>query len=330
MRKEFGLAANGALLLAAILASSAVAGAAPPPDTDGDSVDDATEQIPSAAYDGNLDTIPDFLQGNVVSFPSATGPYLTLDAPAGTRFSRVAAIPAPLAFPSGTNQFPVGLVTFDIADLDGAGPLGFTLTGAGLYIVTVNMTIHSPVPALTGYWKRGPLGYTAFNYPNFGTAPFESGAIITSPTTVAIRLLDDPSGTSGGALFQFFGDSNPAPFVITDPSGPGSGDTLLVDLSSFTATAVSGGIQLDWVTAAEVSNAGFNIYSGDGVNVAQVNASIIPAAGLDGAGASYSYLVEGATSGTYYLEDVDLTGTKTLHGPVTASGSSSVSNWELF
>ncbi len=328
MRKEFGLAANGALLLAAALVLPVYAGG--PVDTDGDGVDDATEQIPSAGYDGNLDTVADYLQGHVASFPSAVGPYLTLDGPAGTRFSAISVLPAPLAYPSGTNQFPVGLVDFTITDLDGAGPDGFTDTGAALYIVTVNMTIHSAVPPLTGYWKHGPLGYTAFNYPNFGTAPFESGAIITSPTTIAIRLLDDPSGTSGGALFQFFGDSNPTAFVITDPSGPGSGDTLLVDLSSFTATAVSGGIQLDWTTAAEVSNAGFNIFSGDGVNVAKVNASLIPAAGLDGAGASYSYLVEGATSGTYYLEDVDLTGTKTLHGPVTASGSSSVSNWELF
>ena len=72
-----------------------------------------------------------------------------------------------------------------------------------------------------------------------------------------------------------------------------------------------------------MDNAGFNLYRAaapDGPYT-KINAALIAAEGDPVAGASYSFLDKGLAAGTYYyqLEDVDLNGTTTLHGPVSAT-----------
>jgi hypothetical protein len=99
-----------------------------------------------------------------------------------------------------------------------------------------------------------------------------------------------------------------------------------VNLVSFTAAPAPDGaaIALEWETATEIDNVGFNLYragSLDGLRT-RLNASLIPSqAPGSPAGAVYAWLDESVTSGmTYYywLEDVDVHGVATLHGPVTA------------
>jgi hypothetical protein len=88
---------------------------------------------------------------------------------------------------------------------------------------------------------------------------------------------------------------------------------------------------LEWTTESEVNLAGFNVYrseSRDGPYV-KLNDTLIPASPDPIAGASYSYADSTARGGvTYYykLEDVELDGTATLHGPITvvAEGESAV------
>ena len=95
-----------------------------------------------------------------------------------------------------------------------------------------------------------------------------------------------------------------------------------IELSSFTATAqADGSVAVEWVTAAEWDHAGFNVYRSDtedGV-LTQVNGAIIASTGMQGQGASYSLIDQDATVGTqwYTLEDVDLDGVRTLHGPIS-------------
>ena len=80
---------------------------------------------------------------------------------------------------------------------------------------------------------------------------------------------------------------------------------------------------LSWKTAAETDNAGFNIYrseTADGEFV-KLNAALIPAKGSVTEGASYTFVDWRTERGkTYYykLEDVDLAGNTTFHGPVSA------------
>ena len=100
-----------------------------------------------------------------------------------------------------------------------------------------------------------------------------------------------------------------------------SEDPTAVTLASFTAAATGGGVRVAWETAGELDNAGFNLYRSvvaEGGYV-KLNAALIPAQGGPTQGASYSYDdVDVAPGATYYytLEDVDLYGRTTSHGPV--------------
>lgn len=93
-----------------------------------------------------------------------------------------------------------------------------------------------------------------------------------------------------------------------------------VTLASFMAEADGDrNVTLSWETAAEVDNAGFNLYrarSRDGHYI-RVNDILIPAKGGATSEASYRYMDTPPAYGTYYykLEDVDYNGVSTMHGP---------------
>jgi len=98
----------------------------------------------------------------------------------------------------------------------------------------------------------------------------------------------------------------------------------LVELASFTAKSSEAFIRLDWETSSEMDNAGFNLWrceTKDGAYV-KVNDALIPAEGGASWGAAYRVDDTGVTSGRRYfykLEDVNLAGDSTLHGPVAAT-----------
>ncbi len=98
----------------------------------------------------------------------------------------------------------------------------------------------------------------------------------------------------------------------------------LIDLASFTAHSGSRKVELTWVTESETDNAGFNLYrsvSEDG-NYVKINNTVIAAQGTPAKGMSYTYVdddVQNRTTYYYKLEDVDLNGTATMHGPVSAT-----------
>lgn len=97
-----------------------------------------------------------------------------------------------------------------------------------------------------------------------------------------------------------------------------------VKLLSFTAQAQAGRIVLSWETAGEVDNLGFNLYRREvGLDAyTRLNPTLIPSHSPgQGQGATYEFIDEDVTEGVryeYLLEDVDIYGTRTPHGPVTA------------
>jgi hypothetical protein len=98
----------------------------------------------------------------------------------------------------------------------------------------------------------------------------------------------------------------------------------LINLSSFTATPKAGEIILEWSTESEIDNAGFNIYRAESVdgNYTKINTSLIPAQGSSTQGASYEFTdtnLQNRKTYYYKLEDIDLNGTSTMHGPVSAT-----------
>jgi hypothetical protein len=105
-------------------------------------------------------------------------------------------------------------------------------------------------------------------------------------------------------------------------------DPTVISLVSFTAQAGSKYVKLAWTTGSEVDTAGFYIWkasSKDG-DYQRLNSSIIPAAGLAPSGASYSCMDASIGNGEtcyYMLEDVDMAGHSTFHGPVSASAGTS-------
>ena len=120
--------------------------------------------------------------------------------------------------------------------------------------------------------------------------------------------------------------------TATDPSGNTSefsacsGPTA-IEFASFTATGFESGVLLEWQTGFEANNLGFNAYRETSGTREQVNPQMIAGSALVAgsgtvmrAGRSYSWwdkLAKGERV-SYWLEDVDITGKSTLHGPFTS------------
>jgi ELWxxDGT repeat protein len=98
----------------------------------------------------------------------------------------------------------------------------------------------------------------------------------------------------------------------------------IVTLSSFTAVPKSGKVILQWNTESETDNAGFNLYRSTSENgeYSKINDTLIPATGSSTQGASYEFVdndVQNRKTYYYKLEDIDLNGQSTMHGPVSAT-----------
>ncbi len=99
--------------------------------------------------------------------------------------------------------------------------------------------------------------------------------------------------------------------------------TLAVTLADLRAEAQSDHVLVTWETVSEANNQGFNLYRSTSPDAAgeKVNATLIPSQAPGSAqGAAYSWQDADVTAGTTYyytLEDLDLSGASSLHGPVS-------------
>ncbi len=87
-------------------------------------------------------------------------------------------------------------------------------------------------------------------------------------------------------------------------------------------------VVLTWKTGGEAHNLGFNVYRELNGNRVRMNPSVIAGSALlmsgalpKHAGRSYAWIdpSAGVTGTSYWLEDIDVNGTRTMHGPVTVS-----------
>ena len=106
--------------------------------------------------------------------------------------------------------------------------------------------------------------------------------------------------------------------------GEYNGDPTAIELVSFNATGAQGQVDLAWETATESNNAGFHLWRADSESgtYAKITADLIPSEGGPTGGSVYAYTDDGLTAGKTYwykLEDVDLHGQSTFHGPVSAT-----------
>jgi len=118
------------------------------------------------------------------------------------------------------------------------------------------------------------------------------------------------------------------------PTGPAVGGEVedyrhnwqptAVKLLSFAAAPRGGAILVTWETASEVDNLGFHLYRREvGMQgYIRLNQALIPSRSPgQGEGATYAFVdeeVRGGVAYEYLLEDIDVAGRRTPHGPVAA------------
>jgi hypothetical protein len=106
-------------------------------------------------------------------------------------------------------------------------------------------------------------------------------------------------------------------------SGFDWGGTTYAEVVALTAEGFDEAVLVEWTTATEINNLGFNVYraqSADGPWV-RINPVLVLGLGSTFAGGEYYFadkLVDNGTRYFYMLEDVETTGRRKLHGPVSA------------
>ena len=98
----------------------------------------------------------------------------------------------------------------------------------------------------------------------------------------------------------------------------------VITLSSFTAEPGRSSVTLSWETGSEEDNEGFNIYRSESEDGEYdiINSSMIPAKGSYYGGTSYEFVdddVRNRKKYYYILEDIDINGKTTPHGPISAT-----------
>jgi hypothetical protein len=155
--------------------------------------------------------------------------------------------------------------------------------------------------ASTVKYTIAPLGFMTRN--TDGTCPTWNAALAKRD------FISEEGTTNCGCLYGMITD-----MIVTE-----------VELLYFNAQPGASAITLQWATATERDNYGFNLYratSEDGERTL-LNAELIPSLVAPGSpyGAEYEFVDSTAEAGVqyfYWLEDVDIYMKSTFHGPVTA------------
>jgi hypothetical protein len=231
---------------------------------------------------------------------------------------------------SGFFNYPVGTANgytpLTVANAAGGGDLSVRTVAAA-------QSALNPAKALQEYWSLNAVGAVTadltFNYLQADVMGDESAYRIfritgSTPNSFANACPAAPCVDIANNTATITGVSSFSDWTLAEPSAP-----TAIELARFNATAYDGGVFLDWQTGFEVSNLGFNLYRDEAGRRTLVNSELIAGSALK-VGASvavrsgYSYgwwdrldasADKLAGDAVYYLEDVDINGRGTLHGP---------------
>src|SRR5207244_2079237 len=106
-----------------------------------------------------------------------------------------------------------------------------------------------------------------------------------------------------------------------------------IKTDGFSAAQTSNGVLLSWNTTGEMHNLGFNVYRESASEKVKINPSLIAGSALlmreslEQHGArTYGWMDRApASGGLYWLEDMDLNGTRTMHNPVSVGSDANPS-----
>ena len=135
--------------------------------------------------------------------------------------------------------------------------------------------------------------------------------------------------TSSSLTLSFIAEQDPSQWFLDDVSLVAS--TTAVKVNAFTASADGGGNAIELKTGRDVNNLGFNLYrESDGQRVKLNDSLLAGTAFMGGAGTTFTagqsrhWRDVGAGAGAaYWLEEVDLNGTRSWYGPAVSSVSES-------
>jgi hypothetical protein len=166
---------------------------------------------------------------------------------------------------------------------------------------------------LQGIWGSSDSDVFALGWG--GTITHYNGSIWSSMSSGTMWSLYGVWGSSGSDVFAV-GDYGTILHY-------GEASTV-IDLYSFTATPSNKEVIINWSTESEIDNAGFNLYRSEteAGEYTKINTELIPAKGSSTQGANYEFIDNDMKNRkTYYynLEDIDLNGKSTMHGPVSAT-----------
>lgn len=151
------------------------------------------------------------------------------------------------------------------------------------------------------------VGSTAIVTVNVNAAVFSSSTLATNTATIS-STTSDPNSSN-----------NSSTFVSTIQA------STAVDISSLKAySQPDGSVRLVWHTHEESHNLGFHIYREDGLGRHRVDSALIAGSALLLRGskpqhAAKTYAAvdsQAASNASYWLEDIDINGTRSVHGPI--------------
>ena len=165
-----------------------------------------------------------------------------------------------------------------------------------------------------------------FTTPNTTTTGAKDGNAVENRTTLTFTITGI-NVSSGSVVWIRWSDLNATGSddgLSVDDFSLEIAGTTAVKLARFDAFYEKTGVVLNWQTSFEVNNLGFNVYREGPAKRIRLNPSIIAGSALMTApgvamtaGNSYSWVDPGGTSDSiYYLEDVDVDGTRMTNGPV--------------
>jgi uncharacterized repeat protein (TIGR01451 family) len=221
-----------------------------------------------------------------------------------------------------------------------------------------NVTVNDLIPANTAYvasstiLNGSPLADVA------GQMPYANGGLVNSPgepngqvnageaaTLIFHVKIDNPlppnttqitnQGTVSATSVTATQTNNPGTTQPGDPTVLAINNPTAIVLTSFTAQAIDGAIQVHWETAAEHNTWGFYLYRSDDEardHAERVTPELILARGRS-QGATYDWTDSNIVSGaayTYWLQEVELDGTINEYGPARASTGPSGAGRQLF
>jgi hypothetical protein len=147
----------------------------------------------------------------------------------------------------------------------------------------------------------------------FTLAPGNSQTVI-----VSVNLAGLTAGTHNADLVV---DSNDADATVSVTLDLEADQPVPVELSTFTAANVTGGVLIQWHTGSEYQNLGFNLYRSEMKDSGYRKIAWIEGAGSTPVGQDYQFTDTDVRPGQtyyYYIEDIDFVGVSTKSTPISA------------